>query len=387
MKKKCLIIIPGIPYPPIDGHKLKIFNIIKILSKHFELHIVTIASTGLSLEESSFIKSHSYRNAHFKISKFTAFFRMVTGLFSKTPLQIKFFTLKSASRYLKADIDHYSFVFFNLVRTSAYLHLYKNNCTVFDMVDSLAISYLRSRKKTSSLLHRAFYTLEAKRLLAYEKATLSQVDVTLSVNYEEARLLGKYGKVSWIPNGVNPALFHYTARDPAFLNCFAFFGTMYYQPNIDAVKWFDKYVLDFIDPRVKLYIIGARPTKEVQEIANRRSNIMVTGFLEDPYVILNSCFCVIAPMQTGGGIQNKVLETMALGKVNVLTTYGAKPIKGATTNEHFIVRDSPTLMAEVINDIYMFPNKYNIIGKNAKKLILENYTWAAYESSLLRHLS
>ena len=114
---------------------------------------------------------------------------------------------------------------------------------------------------------------------------------------------------------------------------------------------------------------------------------MVTGFLEDPYVILNSCFCVIAPMQTGGGIQNKVLETMALGKVNVLTTYGAKPIKGATTNEHFIVRDSPTLMAVVINDIYMFPNKYNIIGKNAKKLILENYTWAAYESSLLRHLS
>lgn len=383
MKSKCLIVIPGIPYPPINGHKLKIFNLINILSKHYDLHLISISLESPSEEENMYLRDRSYKSSHFKISYPGALRRVLSALFTRQPLQVAYYTLPCVIEYIEKECHSDEFVFLNLIRSAGYIHLFNKKKVILDMVDLLSRSYTRSSFTTTSLLFKLIYKIEAKRLRLFEEKSVKGSSLSLFVNQDEATEMKDIGNVAWLPNGVNEKLFIYQNYSRDYSNCIAFFGAMFYQPNIDAVLWFDQNVLDHIDPKIVFYIIGPKPSKQVLKIVKRRGNVVVTGFLKDPYLILNSCLAVVAPMQNGGGIQNKILETMALGKVNVLSTHAARPIKGANNNEHFIVQDDPKKMADVINDIYIRPQMYTQIQENATIFIKENYTWNYYEQELL----
>ena len=165
-----------------------------------------------------------------------------------------------------------------------------------------------------------------------------------------------------------------------------FLGAMFYQPNIDAVKWFAKNVFPYLPLGTKFYIIGGKPAESVLKLQKENPNIIVTGFVEDPYLILNSVDCVVAPMQTGGGIQNKILEAMALGQIVVTTSIGAKPIVHVVDGKHLIVEDEPLKMADSISKIIQTKYLYEQIGLNAKELILKYYSWQDYETKLMTKL-
>jgi glycosyltransferase involved in cell wall biosynthesis len=384
--KKCLIIIPGIPYPPVDGHKLKIYNLILILSKYFDLHIITISKESLSNKQAKFINENSYKSKHFRLNTFKSLFRLIKAVFSQIPFQVEYFTLSSIRKYILENSKNDEYAVLNLIRTCEYIDILKNKSIIIDMVDSLSKSYLKSTETTSSLIFRLIYGIEANRLIKYEKKCLSKADLTLCVNQEDALNLSNYGEVKWLPNGVNEALFNYTGKSSDYNNCVVFFGAMFYQPNIDAMVWFEKYVMDYLNPTIKVIVIGPRPSSSVFNIAKKRKNIEVTGFLDDPYLIINSCFAVIAPMQNGGGIQNKILETMGMGKVNILTSYAADPIVGAENNKHFIVENDPLIMAKKINEIYLQPSSFVKMGEDAAILIRNKYTWDTYEKKIISHI-
>jgi glycosyltransferase involved in cell wall biosynthesis len=386
MKKKCLIIIPGIPYPPVDGHKLKIYNLILILCKYYDLHIITIAKENISKEQAEFINNHSYRREHFRLTILGTFFRLIQSIFSKIPFQVKYYTLPSVKNYIVKNSEEDEFAVLNLIRTCEYIDILRDKYLILDMVDCLSKSYLKSNETTTSLIYSFIYKIEGNRLVEYEKKCVQKVNLTLCVNKEDAGNLSRYGNVEWLPNGVNKKLFNYTKKNKKYSNYIVFFGAMFYQPNIDAVIWFERYVLDYLNPDIKLIIIGARPALSLVNISKKRKNVEVTGFLEDPYLIINSCFAVIAPMQNGGGIQNKILETMGMGKVNILTSYAADPIIGAKNEEHFIVENNPIVMAEKINEIYLFPERYITMKENAASFIKNNYTWDAYEEKIISKL-
>lgn len=388
MRKKILIIIPGVPFPPINGHKLKIFNVIKILSKDYDLHLITISRGNLKIDELKFIQDYSYKNTHFKINLISSLFRVVCAfLFSLKPLQVSYFESLKLKKYLKNESLNDDIIFFNLIRSAGFIDLFENKIKIFDMVDLLSLSYKKSLENTNSIFYKFVYKLESNRLEKHEKFITKNSNLTISVNEDEANSLKEYGNVKWLPNGVNEKLFSYSQKSPEYSNCIAFIGAMYYQPNIDAIIWMDRFLLDHVDPNIKLYIIGPKPSKQILNISKRRKNVIVTGFLEDPYLILNSCNAVISPMQNGGGIQNKILEAMALGKLNILSSFCAEPIKGAKNGIHFIVEDDAIAMADKINDVCKNPLNYIDFEVKAKKIIQDNYTWDSYEKKLIYELS
>lgn len=387
MKKKILIIIPGSPYPPINGHKLKIFNLIKILALNFDLHIITLSRSKLSAEECGFINEHAYKSCHIKLRLVSSIFSsLYKFLFCFKPLQVGFFETTTLKKYLKYECADIDYVFFNLIRTTGFINYFHDKIKVFDMVDLISDSYIKSYKNTSSLIHKIFYKLEIARLKRYEKYVVSKSNLTIAVNEDETISMQPYGNIKWIPNGVNSILFSYNNVSDEYANSIAFIGAMHYQPNIDAILWMDKFILDNLDTRIKLFVIGPNPSNQVLNIAVKRKNVIVTGFLDDPYLIINSCTAVVSPMQNGGGIQNKVLESMALGKVNILSSLCAKPIRGGDDMVHFMIEDDPLLMVQKINDVCLNPISYSKIGSSAKKLVKDFYTWEAYEKKLLSEL-
>jgi glycosyltransferase involved in cell wall biosynthesis len=167
-----------------------------------------------------------------------------------------------------------------------------------------------------------------------------------------------------------------------YKNHIAFFGKMDYQPNIDAVLWFVENVLPYLNKTLKFIVVGAYPAKVIQDLSKNFQNVKVTGFVEDPYLILKSSLCVVAPMQTGAGIQTKILECMALGTINIVSSLAAKPI-GAEHGKHFLVCDDPKEMANVINNIYKNPKNFEYLKIGAREFIKNNFTWGIYEKKLL----
>jgi glycosyltransferase involved in cell wall biosynthesis len=187
--------------------------------------------------------------------------------------------------------------------------------------------------------------------------------------------------------GVRPELLAYS---PGQLEeaSLAIVGNMRYYPNVDAATYFTREVLPLVQsrvPNVKFYVIGASPARAVRALAKLK-NVIVTGYLDDPWQIVARAEVVVAPVRLGAGMQNKVLEAMALGKPVVGTTLSLQGIAGGQDGEHFIVADSPERMAEKIVDLLRHRDPARELGKRARALVEEMYTWERIGELLYDHL-
>ena len=270
----------------------------------------------------------------------------------------------------------------SLVRTRKYFNCIENKDKriIFDMVDSISLNYEASAEETKSNFWKIIYSVESKRLKEFEKQSIKNSNVTFLFNPDEKAYWDSAGNVVWLPHGTDEKLFYYDRTIPELEKSVVFLGKMDYQPNIDAVLWYLKNVHPFLPQDLKFVIVGAYPTKEIVKESSRFTNVIVTGYVDDPYIYANSCMAMVAPMFTGGGIQNKVLEGMALGKINIVSTKTAKAIKNLVVGKEVLVADTPSEYIENILDIYLNGNedKYKFIERSAREFIMENFTWVKY---------
>ena len=387
-----LLILSRFPYPPIGGDKLKSYHLINILYKHFSLHLVCITNQPLQPEQEIFCKKYFATYKVFFKPRYKHLLGVFKNLLSPMPLQVHYYFFNDVAQEIEDKAKQCNIIINTLVRTSPYvLNLRTRAIKVLDIVDSIYLHYLRSKHKTKSLIYQVLYTLETRRLQKYEQLCVSNYDLSLFVNHAEASHYKLYGAVACLPNGVDSRLFDVAANPSLqykYKHTLAFCGKMNYRPNIDAILWFIQNVLPLLRNKISILIIGANPTKELLKIqASFPNRIEITGFLEDVHTPIASCMASIAPMQTGGGIQNKILEAMALGQIVFTTTLGASPISQAKHNKHLLVFDEPQAMAEGINNLFDNANLYSHIKQNAKDLIKRHYTWDHYETSLLQSIN
>jgi glycosyltransferase involved in cell wall biosynthesis len=380
MSKKILLLLTRYPYPPLGGDKLKSYNLVKILSKNYNLKVIIITDEILTNEVKTFLVENTSSYAIYKKHKMLCVYHAFKGLFKKEPIQVSYYYSKSIYKNIKHDIDNTDILIANLVRTAKYV-MSEQKIKYLDIVDAIGPHYIEAAKKTSSLFWKILYKIEGLKLLKYEQKCVKIFDNTFFVNKQEAGSYSQYGATTWIPNGVNGNLFTYKStisKKPSI----AFLGKMNYRPNIEAINWYLDNVHVLLPPDHKFLIVGISPCQEIINKAKKYNNVEITGFVKDPHQILNECTAIVSPMQTGGGIQNKILESMAIGQINILTTKAATPIYGARDKVHFLVEDDPYPMASLIIDILNDRSKYLHIGDNAKRLIMTEYTWEKYERQL-----
>jgi glycosyltransferase involved in cell wall biosynthesis len=217
-------------------------------------------------------------------------------------------------------------------------------------------------------------------LKSTETKFIQSFNLTTFVNKDESTYWKNFGNSLTLPHGVDESIYNYDKVDNKFKNSISFIGRMDYQPNIDAVIWFVKNVLPKLDPNIVFNIIGGFATKEILNLESE--NIKILGFLEDPYIVLSSGLCTVAPMQTGGGLQTKILMAMAVKSIVISTSLASSPIEGSINNKNIIIQDNPDQMAFVINDIYEHTQNYFNIKNEARNLILNNYSLKVIENKL-----
>jgi len=231
----------------------------------------------------------------------------------------------------------------------------------------------------------AIYRREGRRLLAFEKFVAARADASLFVTREEAQLLARAApacasRIVAIENGVDGEYFspeHVSASPFApGEHPIVFTGSMDYWPNVDAVAWFAREVLPQIrqrDPRARFHIVGMNPNSEVQGLQG--DAVSVVGRVDDVRPYLLHARAVVAPLRVARGIQNKVLEAMAMGRPTVVTSACAAVLTARPGFELEIADEAPDFAAKVL--AVMDPAHGDEVGRLARARILADYVWSS----------
>ncbi|MCG8606813.1 glycosyltransferase family 4 protein [bacterium] len=378
---KILFLTSRVPYPPIGGDRLKNYNLLKILSSSFQVHLVALTDAKLERNAEEFIRAHTAQFKVFSISKFRFYFNAAKSIYNGFPLQVNYYYFRHVWEYVNKASKDVDLVYSTLIRTARYAESISVP-KILEMADSVGLNYLRSIEKTRSLFWKLIYRFEVQRLLSFERRSIDLFDKTIFFNQGERKFFNNDSKTAWVPHGVNEELLEYDQVDSRFGNSIGFFGKMDTQHNIDAVFWFCDHVIQHIEPTLRLIIVGADPKKAVLGLPKKYPNVEVTQYVEDPYRILRSCVCVVAPLQTGAGIQNKILESMAVGAIVVTTSLSSIALEGVRNNRELVIEDNPIEMALKINDIHRNPRSYQKMKISARNYIRNHFTWEDYRTNL-----
>jgi glycosyltransferase involved in cell wall biosynthesis len=382
MKKKLLFITSRPPYPLHAGQHIRAYNMLRVLNEKYDIDLLTLSEKNIDL---SSIKNLTNQIYVFKLAKLTSLFNVLRGIiFNKLPFQVNYFYSSSAKKWIDANLNHYDLVFCNNIRTTEYVKS-KNIQKIIDYVDSIGMNYEKAYYNSKGLW-KYIYKIEKKRVTNYEHSLLHLFTKKIIISEIDKNYILKKNQnehISVIQNFVKDITYDSSIHLRLFK--IGYLGKMDYEPNITAVTFFCNKIFPELKnqfSKCSFFIIGTSPTKNVKKLMNYNNNICVTGFMDNPYNELYSCNLVVAPMVSGSGIQNKILEAMYLGKCVVTTTIGAEGLVNLKGNELIICNSSEDITSQIIQ---LFQNQSLIdnIGKNAKEYIADNYSYDQIARSLL----
>jgi polysaccharide biosynthesis protein PslH len=256
---------------------------------------------------------------------------------------------------------------------------------VLDLIDAMSLNMMRRASRERGLRH-VVYRREAAMLKRYERRTMARYQAVSLVSAADAAYLAE-SRITVNPNGtyITPALLaSYPAarRECALL----FHGNMDYFANVDAVRWFGTTVWPVLAgryPALKWYIAGRNPARRVRALHDGE-RVIVTGEVTDMLRYLTTCLVAVCPLQTGVGLQNKILEAFAAGLPAVASPFAIQGIPDAREDEHLLVaRDPADWVAQVsrLVDDAVLRDEY---ARRAQQLVFARYSWTRNAATLRR---
>ncbi len=225
---------------------------------------------------------------------------------------------------------------------------------------------------------------EWRRVAALEARIARECDWSTFVSTAEAALFARMhpaeaAKIRGISSGVDYAYFDpsqpFDAPYAADRLNFVFTGTMDYPPNADAVAWFAEAILPIIRrtrPDAAFHIVGSNPAPSVLALA-ATDGVFVTGRVPDVRPFIAYASVSVAPMRIGRGIQNKVLEAMAMARPTVVTRDALTGID-AIPDKEVLLADTPETFAAAC--LHAAGPAGRAIGEAARRRVLRDYTWS-----------
>ncbi|MCK9408502.1 MAG: glycosyltransferase [Bacteriovoracaceae bacterium] len=380
-RKKILLLSSRVPYPPIGGDRLRVYRIIRSLSKYYDVDLVTI-NEGVPDEESlaelrkivGTVRCFSFSPITFKLNA------LWHAVLHRGPLQIGYYWFSSVKHYIDSVYLQYDLAFCFHIRMTEYVKDLPMKRMV-DLVDSISMNYERALEKNVGLIWGSIYRYEQRKVLQYEKEITALFDKAMIIAHTDKNYLVHHGARSEalvvIPNGTDFGL-ELNDHQPVPEDIdFLFLGNMETQSNQAAALFFARDVLPLVKIALKrsvtYYIVGKNPSEKINALHDSES-IVVTGFVPDPKEYLRRAKIIVAPMLFGAGMQNKILEAMALGKTVITSSIGSAGINGVD-GIHYIVADKPEFMAKESVRLLCDPNERQTIGGSARQFINSNYRW------------
>jgi polysaccharide biosynthesis protein PslH len=327
-----------VPYPPDKGEKIRAWHELQALGAKHRVHLVCFAKNGEEAAQAQKLKDCCASIFVQPLGAYRALGRAALGFAAGLSLNISYYRSAPMRRHIQSLRPHLAAV---LAYSSAVVQFAPAGVPLYiDMVD---VDSEKWREYGARRQPGALYRMEAKRLRACEKRYAESARCTFVTTPREQRILETIApgaRVESIMNGVDFDFFD-PARVPATSDaqrgCIVFVGQMNYFPNVDACRWFAESVFGELRvqyPALEFLIVGRDPAREVRQLANI-GGVRVTGSVPDVRPYLASALAMVAPLRIARGVQNKVLEALAMGKrvlasPEVASTFGESLPEGIT---------------------------------------------------------
>lgn len=372
---KLFVLLSRVPYPLEKGDKLRAFHQLRYLSKFYDIHLFCINDGNLHGEAEKVLGNFCKSITIVKLSKLKIYIGLFRALLNGLPLQVGFFYHKFIKKKITETIkevkpDH---IYCQLIRVAEYVKDIDLPKTL-DYQDVFSKGAERMSVK-ASLLMKFFLKMEAKRVEKYEREIFCHFDNKLIISEPDRDAIchPDCQKIKIVPNGVDMEYFKPVNTDKQYDILFT--GNMAYPPNINSVEYLIKEILPELKkhkPSMKVLIAGTSPVNRIKKLADE--NVTVTGWVAD----IRDCYAIsrvfVAPMLIGTGLQNKLLEAMAM-RLPCISSGLANNALHAEENKEILIGYSTQDYVEKILSVLNNSEKYQTIADNGFRFVQAKYMW------------
>lgn len=393
---KLLYLVHRLPYPPNKGDKVRSFHLLKHLAARHEVFLGTFVDDPDDLQHVDTVRNYCAELCALPLNPKLAKWMSLDGLLSGDALTLRYYRDRRMHDWVETVMRQHK-IDAAVVFSSAmgpYVDTIPRLPILADFVDvdsAKWTQYAPNHKWPLSWLYRR----EGQTLLAYERRLAARADRSFFVTPNECELFRRLApecgvRIEAMGNGVDAEFF---TPDPAQASPFAadeiplvFTGAMDYWPNVDAVSWFAEAVLPGLlaqHPTLRFYIVGRSPTPAVQALAS--PHVVVTGTVPDVRPYLQHAATVVAPLRVARGIQNKILEAMAMARPVIAATSCVEAIE-AKPGEALLAAETADDYTQQISALLADPARASAIGAAGRSAVLAAYSWEAHLSRIDRYL-
>jgi len=378
---KILVVLPRFPWPLDKGDKLRAYHQVVELSKRHEIYLFAVSHRRVEPEQVEALEPYCREIRVVHLNRFVCGLNILRNWFSSKSLQMGYWNTKHSKRACKAFAREVKpdVVYSQMVRTMplvARLPYPK----VMDFQDALSMNTERRMEQSRGLWHYLLH-FEFKMLRSSEYKAFSVFDALTIISEVDSEAIPhkKNGEIHIVPNGVDFDYFNTQALKQSGNQTFSlvFCGNMAYAPNVDAARYLVNEVMPLVWSRIPsatLLLAGADPKPSVRALASKL--VTVSGRLDDIREAYASSQIFVAPMRLGSGLQNKLLEAMAMRVPCVTTSIANTPLV-AVDGQEILVGDTPEALADAIVRLLESQELRDSIAAAGNRFVTTHYSWSS----------
>lgn len=397
-KPNLLLLVHRLPYPPNKGDKVRSFHLLKHLLQTHRVFLGTFIDDPDDEQHLPTLRALCPDLHVERIHPRRAKIASLRGLLTGEALTLAYYRNASLQRWVQNVATQHNLqasVVFSSSMAPFAQSLLPTVPMLVDFVDvdsAKWTQYAPDHRWPLSWLYRR----EGRELLVYERRVAAQARQSFFVTPNEVALFLSQapecqGRVQPLCNGVDAEFFQPgTAHASPFAAGempIVFTGAMDYWPNIDGVTWFAQDILCAVRarwPQARFYIVGRSPSAAVRALA--APDVVVTGTVPDVRPYLQHAAAVVAPLRVARGIQNKILEAMAMAQP-VITVNSCAEVIGAKAFQGLLRAETPTGFADALQTLLSNTAARRALGDRARQYVLQGFSWQAHLAGLNQFLA
>lgn len=378
---KILVALPRFPYPLEKGDKLRAYNQIKELSKNNEIYLFCVSHTKVLPEHVEQLRPYCQDICCVSSPKLANYKNIVRNYLHTKSLQIGYWDSRKARKAVKEFVRKVQpdVIYSQMVRTMPWISRLPYP-KVMDYQDALSMNTERRMDQTRGLWHYILH-FEFKMLRSTEYNAFKIFDALTIISEPDSDAIPrpKNGEIHIIPNGVDFDFFDRT-KIPSPAGAapkwdIVFCGNMGYEPNVHAAQYLVKEVMPLVwkeVPGATVLLAGANPKHGVSNLASDK--VSVSGYVADIRECYAASSIFVAPMLTGSGLQNKLLEAMAM-QLPCVTTSIANDSLGARDGSEVLIGDNAEAFAAHIVSLLRDADKRASLAQSGRQYALDHFSW------------
>jgi sugar transferase (PEP-CTERM/EpsH1 system associated) len=381
MRKKVAVILSRFPFPLDKGDKLRAYHQIKYLSQDFDIYLFSLHTEKVSPNDLKELEPFCKEISLYHISYFDIFKGIIFSLMHHFPIQVGYFFSKRIKKEITNRINalQISTTYCQLSRTA----LYAEDLTcrkVLDFQDAFSTNYLRLSENTGGI-QKMFYKREYKTMHAFEKKVIGSFDYcTIISAFDKSQIYDPSDSIVVVPNGVDTEYYSSTNKQENY--DLLFVGNLSYLPNKNAVYFLVQNILPLllkVNPNLTIRIVGADTPKEIFALAN--ANVHVSGFVAEIREVYDTAKLFVAPLFTGAGLQNKILEAMSMQIPCITTSVVNKSLDGQD-NIHLLIANNEQEFVSKIESLISSAALRVKLSSSAREFVAQSFSWETANKKL-----